>query len=167
MTARPIWHPLAMPRSSQDEKIRLGEAAEHLVLSRLMRHGYVAAQAPRRYSTFDLFTDKGRRIQVKASRKGRNWLVGQVQPEPTLIYCLVDFEGGDTGTVYVVPSRIVRDATDAYGLRFEELSPGLQETSIRNLMDPWRTRYEPAGQFSNGWLDIYREAWNQLGTPEV
>jgi len=50
-----------------------------------MRHGYVAAQAPRRYSTFDLFTVKGMRIQVK----GRNWLVGQVQPEPTLIHCLV------------------------------------------------------------------------------
>jgi hypothetical protein len=54
----PIWHCLVMPRSSQDDKIRLGEAAEHLVLSRLMRHGHVAAQAPRRYSTFDLFTDK-------------------------------------------------------------------------------------------------------------
>jgi len=166
MTAR-IWHALAMPKSSQDDKIRLGEAAEHFVLSRLMRHGYVAAQAPRRYSTFDLFTDKGKRIQVKASRKGCNWLVGQVRPEPTLIYCLVDFESGDSGTVYVVPSQIVRDATDAYARRYEEVSPDLQETSIRQLMDPWRKKYEPAGQFCNGWLDIYREAWDQLGPPEV
>ena len=79
-----------------------------------MRYGYVAAQAPRRYSTFDLFTDKGMRIRVKASRKGCRWLVGQGRPEPTLIYCLVDFEGGDTGTAYVMPNRIVRDAIDAY-----------------------------------------------------
>ena len=153
-----------MPKSSQDDKIRLGEAAEHLVLSRLMRHGHVAAQTPRRYSTFDLFTDKEMRIQVKASRAGRNWLVGQVRPEPTLIYCLVDFEGGDAGTVYVVPSQIVRDATEASHRRYEEVSPDLRETSIRKLMDPWRKRYEPAGQFRSGWLDVYREAWGQLET---
>jgi hypothetical protein len=156
-----------MPRSSQDEKIRLGEAAEHLVLSRLLRHGHVAAQAPRRYSTFDLFTDKGTRIQVKASQKGCNWLVGQVQPDPKLIYCLVDFEASDTGTVYVVPSQTVRDGTDAYAQRHEELSPNLRVTPIRNLMDPWGKRYEPAGPFCDGWLAAYREKWGYLGTPDA
>jgi hypothetical protein len=164
MTAR-SWHPLAMLKKPADDKIRLGEAAEHLVLSRLMRHGHVAAQAPRGYSIFDLFTVKGMRIQVKASRNGCNWLVGQVRPEPTLIYCLVDFEGGDTGTVYVVPSQTVLDATDAFHQCFKDRN--LRETPIRNLMDPWRKGYEPAGQFCNGWLKMYREEWDQLGTPEV
>jgi hypothetical protein len=76
------------------------------------------------------------RIQVKASRNGCNRLVGQVRPEPTLIYCLVDFEGGDTGTVYVVPSQTVLDATDAFHRCFEDRN--LRETPIRNPMDPWR-----------------------------
>jgi hypothetical protein len=91
-------------------------------------------QAPRGYSIFDLFTVKGMRIQVKASRNGCNWLVGQVRPEPTLIYCLVDFEGGDTGTVYVVPSQTVLDATDAFHRCFEDRN--LRETPYETLRTP-------------------------------
>lgn len=133
----------------------------------LMRHGYVAAQAPRRYSTFDLFTDKGMQIQVKASRKGCNWLVGQVRPEPALIHRLVDFE-------VVTPEPCTSCRVRSFGMpmmptprRYKEMSPDLRVTSIHQLLDPWRKRYEPAKPFRDGWLHSYREAWDQLGTPEV
>ncbi|PZS10978.1 MAG: hypothetical protein DLM70_00090 [Chloroflexi bacterium] len=64
----------------QAAKVLLGEAAEHLVLARLMRRDYVASQAPRAWKSDDILVRDGFRIQVKATTKGtrQGWMVGDV-----------------------------------------------------------------------------------------
>jgi hypothetical protein len=54
----------------QEQKVLLGEAAEHLVLARLLRSGSVASQAPRAWKADDILGRDGLRIQVKATVKG-------------------------------------------------------------------------------------------------
>jgi hypothetical protein len=77
----------------QPEKVLLGEAAEHLVLARLLRRGYVASQAPRAWKADDILGQDGLRIQVKATVEGSShgWLVGDVVADPRRFYALVDF----------------------------------------------------------------------------
>jgi hypothetical protein len=79
--------------SSQREKVLLGEAGEHLVPSRLMRHGHVASQAPRASKADDLLIGGGARVQVKTTTKGaeHGWVVTDANDDAELFYALVDF----------------------------------------------------------------------------
>jgi len=54
----------------QGKKVLLGEAAEHLVLARLLRRGYVASQAPRTWKADDILVYGGPRVQVQATTTG-------------------------------------------------------------------------------------------------
>jgi len=53
--------------TSQAEKLLLGEAGEFLVLTRLLRHGHVASQAPRNWKADDILIHGGQSIQLKTT----------------------------------------------------------------------------------------------------
>lgn len=146
----------------QEEKVLLGEAAEHLVLARLLRRGYVASQAPRAWKADDILGRDGLRIQVKATVKGtrHGWLVGNVVADPRRFYALVDFADEKNAVIYVVPSSILHEAAEEYHRDYGRLHPGAkQETTIRQVMDPFP--FEVRG-FPKGWLEKFLEGWPQL-----
>lgn len=159
LRALPCYFPgMATP---QEQKVLLGEAAEHLVLARLLRRGYVASQAPRAWKADDILGRDGLRIQVKATVKGisQGWLVGDVVADPRRFYALVDFEDEKNAVIYFVPSSIVREAAEAYHLEYYRHHPGAKPSPMRQVMDPFP--FEVSGWPPN-WLVDFRERWQQL-----
>ena len=137
LRARSCYFPgMATP---QEEKVLLGEAAEHLVLARLLRRGYVASQAPRAWKADDILGRDGLRIQVKATVKGtsQGWMVGDVVVDPRRFYALVDFMDEKNAVIYVVPSSIVREAAEAADREYHRLHPGAKQTTMRKVLDPF------------------------------
>ena len=145
-----------------------GAAGEHLVLSRLLSRGLLAAQAPRGTRKVDIlvnFLDGGEPflIQVKARQSGGDggWHMGEKhesQTDDDLFYCFVDFEPVNP-TVHVIPARIVAETIkldhqiwlDTPGKNGQAHNP----TSFRRL------KPNPNGRDS-GWMDQYLENWNQF-----
>lgn len=145
--------------TTQREKILIGEAGEHLVLSRLLRLGYVASQAPRSWKADDILVEGGWSVQVKTTAiKARQWMVGNVEPADKLIYALVHFTSDSDGSVYVVPSQMIRDFTDAAHTAYLALHP-IKDSPIRIVVDPFRC--EVPG-FPSGWLSEWREGWTKV-----
>jgi hypothetical protein len=150
----------------QDDNTLLGEAAEHLVLSRLLIRGYVATQGPRGVKSYDLFVTSGIGthfvIQVKGNRKGLKvgWIVGR--PESGYFYALVDYSDESAPVVYVLPSEVVRSAVDAEGEVIRRRT-GREPDNLRKIRDPWRLR---PSEYEDGWLAQYREAWSLLPESE-
>ena len=99
---------------SQERKVLLEEAAEHLVLAGLLRRGYVASQAPRAWKADDILCLDGFRIQVKATDKGgkQGWLIGNVEVDPRRFYAPVDFASENAPDVFFVASGVVREAAE-------------------------------------------------------
>jgi len=107
----------------QNEKLLLAEAAEHLVLSRLLRLGYPASQAPRTWRADDILIDQGPSFQVKSTKGGLNWMVGQVRENPRQFYAFVDFQLELAPVVYVIKNADVRRVIDASFVVNRELHP--------------------------------------------
>lgn len=145
-----------------------GAAGEHLVLSRLLSRGFLAAQAPRGTRKADVlvnFLDGGEPflIQVKARQYGSDggWHMSEkheLQDEPDLFFCFVDFQP-ESPTVHVIPASVV-----AHVVRTSHstwlATPGKNgqkhnDTSMRRIQP------NPPG-IENGWMDQYLENWNQL-----
>jgi hypothetical protein len=145
-----------------------GAAGEHLVLSRLLSRGFLAAQAPRGTRKADIlvaFLDGGEPflIQVKARQYGSDggWHMSEkheTQIDEDLFFCFVDFEP-EAPTVHVVPSKIVAN-TIKLDHEIWLATPGAKgqphkPTQIRRL--------KPKSQgMPDGWLDEYRENWDLL-----
>jgi hypothetical protein len=146
-----------------------GAAGEHLVLSRLLSRGVLAAQAPRGARTADIlvnFLDEKKKpilIQVKSRQYGSDggWHMSEkheTQVQEDLIFCFVDFER-QSPSVHVIPARIVASVikTD-HEIWLSQ--PG--RNGQAHNPNPMR-RIRPA---SNGmepaWLDEYLEAWNLI-----
>jgi len=145
-----------------------GAAGEHLVLSRLLSRGFLAAQAPRGTRKADIlvnFLDGGEPflIQVKARQYGSDggWHMGEKheeQIEEDLVFCFVDFEP-EYPTVHVIPAKIVAETIkqdhqiwlDTPGKNGKPHNP----TTFRRL--------KPNSNGKElGWMDEYLENWNQL-----
>lgn len=147
-----------------------GAAGEHLVLSRLLQRGIVAAQAPEGVRKVDIlvnFLEGGTPcfIQVKARQKGSDggWHMGEKHEtiiDDNLFYCFVDFQP-DQPTVHVVPSKVVAEA--------------VRESHAKWLADPGKngqkhndTKMRRIGPKSygkpEGWFDQYLENWDALVT---
>lgn len=146
---------------SQNQKVLLGEAAEHLVLAGLLRRGYVASQAPRAWKADDILGGDGLRIQVKATDMGKKqgWMVGNVEADPCRFYALVDFFDAQDPHVYILPSRTIREAAEEADREGHRLHPSAKQTGMRKIQDPYPYRvngYEP------GWLEFHRDQWAQL-----
>jgi hypothetical protein len=145
-----------------------GAAGEHLVLSRLLYRGLVAAQAPEGVRKVDiLVTPKldniQRLIQVKSRRYGSDggWHMSKKhedEKDPNLFYCFVDFEP-EKPDVYVIPSAIVADAIK-YDHALWLNTPGLKgqkrkDTNMRRLRPKMPSLKE-------GWIEKYLEKWELI-----
>lgn len=146
---------------SQEGKVLLGEAAEHLVLAGLLRRGHVASQAPRAWKADDILGRDGLRVQVKAtdSSPKQGWMVGDVEPDPLRFYALVDFSDDNDPRVYILPSVIVREAAEEADREGHRLHPTAKQTGMRKIQDPYP--YHVNG-YEAGWLKSYHNQWSQL-----
>lgn len=151
----------------------IGAAGEHLVLSRLLSRGFLAAQAPRGARKADIlvnFLDGSAPflIQVKARSTGRDrgWHMNvkhETIHDSDLFYCFVDFEPTDP-TVHVLPAVVVADVIrdghqiwlDTRGVHGQPHNP----TNFRRLLPE-------SGHMPSGWMDAYLEAWNQLDPASI
>jgi hypothetical protein len=156
---------LSIVASSPKEKVLLGEAGEHLVLSRLMRHGRVASQAPRAWRADDILIEGGARVQVKASIKGakHGWVVKNVPDDRDLFFAFVDFSGGgDEAVIYVLPSAEVQRSCELDAQAYRRRNPTWQDNGMRKFQDPFPADGETYTHYPPGWLQQYREAWHLI-----
>lgn len=154
-----------------------GAAGEHFVMSELLRRGFIAALAPAGVPNCDIVvTDKiGDRlcaIQVKTrANTGADggWHMSkkhETLDSPSLFYCFVDFAVGTelSPFTYVVPAPVVaRVLKQSHLLWLRQPGRGgrpHKDTDMRRF----RPSYEHVQMdgYSEGWLDRYREAWEQL-----
>jgi hypothetical protein len=157
---------------SKNDQQLTGAAGEHLVLSRLLSRGFLAAQAPRGTRKADIlvnFLEGGRPclIQVKSRQKGGalGWHMQEKHEgivEDDLFYCLVDFEPAHPN-VYVMSSATVAETIK---LDYETwlATPGKNgqphnETTFRRL------RADSRGK-ETGWLNEWLERWDLISPEE-
>ena len=145
-----------------------GAAGEHLVLSRLLQRGIVAAQAPEGVRKVDIlvnFLDGGTPcfLQVKARQFGSDggWHMGEKHETVTddnLFYCFVDFQPNQP-TVHIIPARVVAEVVrrdhqlwlDTPGKKGQAHNP----TKMRRIKPSVVSMPE-------GWMDEYLENWDLL-----
>jgi hypothetical protein len=145
-----------------------GAAGEHLVLSRLLSRGILAAQAPRGARKADIlvnFLDGGSPalIQVKSRQSGSDggWHMSEKhesQTEEDLYFCFVNFEP-ELPTVHVIPAAVVAEVVqkdhqiwlDTPGKKGQAHNPSLMR----------RIRPKASSQ-QDGWMDKYLENWSQI-----
>lgn len=145
--------------SSHSEKLLLGEAGEHLVISRLLRHGHLAGQTPRTWRADDVLIHGGQSIQVKTT-KGAEWLISKdLSVDPRRFYALVDYRELLAPLIYVLPTRELAQACRTADRRYYEQRPASKPFDGYVVRDGW-THDVP--EYPAGWLQSYLEAWDQL-----
>lgn len=154
----------------------IGAAGEHLVLSRLLSRGILAAQAPFNAFKADILinpSDGGRPllIQVKTRLSYENkityWLLNEKnerQVDRNFFYCFVDL-GQEESSVYVVPSKKVAAILVESHKRFLA-TPGKRgqkrnDSSMRKVNLNYSK--EPLKAAKGNWMDKYLENWELLG----
>jgi hypothetical protein len=151
----------------------VGAAGEHLVLSRLLKLGILAAQAPQGTRKADIIVhplDGGTPwlIQVKTRLKGSvggGWKLDDKhmsEDSANLIYCFVDLQSTPE-KVYVVPS--IKVAQILVEADKEWMKKPMRDGSKRTK-HMWRM-IKPnfilkLKSAPPGWMDKYLEAWNLL-----
>ena len=150
------------------DKSLIGAAGEHLVLSRLLSMGLLAAQAPRGVRKVDILVnslDAGEAtlIQVKTrSASGRRgWAMNQKHEgidDEDLFYCFVNLEPQHP-VVHVVPAAVVANVIKTSHQLWLD-TPGRNgrvhsQTDMR-LLDP-HDKSQP-----DNWLDEYLENWEPI-----
>lgn len=145
-----------------------GAAGEHLVLSRLLSRGILAAQAPRGARKADIlvnFLEGGSPalIQVKSRQSGSDggWHMSEKhesQTEEDLYFCFVNFEPASP-TVHVIPAAVVAEAVSRDHQTWLD-TPGRKGQS-HNSSPMRRIKPKSSGQ-EEGWMDKYLENWFQI-----
>lgn len=145
-----------------------GAAGEHLVLSRLLQRGIVAAQAPEGVRKVDIlvnFLEGGIPcfIQVKSRQFGSDggWHMQEKHEsmvDKNLFYCFVDFEP-QSPTVHVIPSAVVADMVTRDHRKWLE-TPG-RKGQMHND-NPMRRVKPNSLALEVGWMDRYLEAWDLI-----
>lgn len=151
----------------------VGAAGEHLVLSRLLSRGILAAQAPQGTRKADIIVhplDGGTPwlIQVKtrlAGAKNSGWKLEDkhmVEKSTNLMYCFVDLQSTPE-KVYVVPSKKVSQIlveADKAWMR-KPMRDGSKRTKNmwRKIKPSFILKLKSA---PDGWMDRYLENWDQL-----
>ena len=145
-----------------------GAAGEHLVLSRLLARGILAAQAPRGARKADVlvnFLDGGSPalIQVKSRQFGPDggWHMSEKhesQTEEDLFFCFVNFEPLSP-TVHVIPAAVVAEVVRKDHQIWLE-TPGQKgqahQPSVMRRIKPKSSSQE------DGWMNRYLENWSQI-----
>ena len=146
-----------------------GAAGEHLVLSRLLSKGVLAAQAPRGARKADVlvnFLDEARKpilIQVKSRQYGSDggWHMSEKhesQTEDDLFFCFVDFEA-KSPTVHVIPAKTVAKVVKL-DHEIWLATPG--RNGAAHNPNPMR-RIRPASNgMPEGWMNQYLENWDAI-----
>jgi hypothetical protein len=157
----------------------LGAAAEHYVMSQLLRRNMIAALAPAGVPDADIIVSDRvgsalAAIQVKARREigsDGGWHMSikhETMSRPLLFYCFVDFgrELSDATRCWIIPSETVSQVLTLTH-RAWLVAPGKngrahRDHEMRRLL-PDYSRYGAMG-YAAGWMDLYREAWELIGT---
>ena len=161
----------------------LGAAGEHLVMSELLRRGYIAALAPVGVPNADIIvTDiNGQRqcsVQVKTRRDIGSDGGWHMRPKheglrsERLFYCFVDMGRSSEATpkLYVIPAAIVAEAI-YLSHRTWLSSPGAKgqqrkDSDTRRFMPDYSRVFGDDGNpYPAGWLEPYRNAWSLMGLP--
>jgi hypothetical protein len=151
----------------------VGAAGEHLVLSRLLSRGILAAQAPQGTRKADIIVhplDGGTPwlIQVKTrlkGPKGGGWKLDDKHMEEkstNLMYCFVDLQAIPE-KVYVVPSKKVSQIlieADKAWMRKPMRDGSKRTKNMWRMIKPnFILNLKSAPK---GWMDRYLENWEQL-----
>ena len=154
----------------------IGAAGEHLVLSRLLSRGIIAAKVPERTAKVDIVIHRSRpsgeldvaaAIQVKTRTRGGDggWHMKshhETWASTWLYYAFVDFEP-EHPVVYVIPSRkvaaIIKHAHALWLARPGKKGQAHNDSIMRRI----RPKYtHPVPGAPDGWMEKYREAWDLL-----
>jgi len=158
---------------SEKDKQLVGAAGEHLVLSRLLTRGYLAAQAPRGVRKADILVNHldGKSavlVQVKTRQSDNDgtWMLTKKIEDirdKDLFYCLVDLKPANS-KIYVMPSEVLAEVTKVQHANWLAL-PGKNgkehvDSDMRTISNrfPWAVEIAP-----DGWMDYYLENWELLG----
>ena len=151
----------------------VGAAGEHLVLSRWLSRGILAAQAPQGTRKDDIIVhplDDGTPwlIQVKTRLKGSvggGWKLDDKHMEeksPNLMYCFVDLQSVPE-KVYVVPSKkvaqVLVEADKEWMLKPMRDGSKRSKNMWRMIKPSFILELKSA---PHGWMDKYLENWDQL-----
>ena len=155
------------------DKQLVGAAGEHLVLSRLLTRGYLAAQAPRGVRKADILVNHldGKSsvlIQVKTRQneiEGTWMLTKKIEDirDDDLFYCLVDLKP-ENSKVYVMPSEVLAEVTKIQHETWLAI-PGKNgkehvDTDMRTISNKFPF---PVSIAPDGWMNYYLENWNLIG----
>ena len=157
---------------NQDKQL-LGAAGEHLVLSRLLTLGYLAAPAPRGTRKADVLVnplDNKRPwlIQVKTTLRtdGRaKWHMKEKHEEISdddMFYCFVDLDYTDS-KVFVIPAMKVAKVIKASHKAWLN-APGKNGQEHNETVMRWITSTYTVKTpgVETGWMDEYLENWELL-----
>jgi hypothetical protein len=156
--------------TKQARRVLLGEAGEHLVVSRLLGLGYVAGQLPRTYRADDVYVEcRDRQVihfQVKTTQqRSLNWPVSGVDQDAMRFYAFVHMLSPMSPAVYVLSSAAVKSALatheEVYTIDHHSTNPG-----VPTLADAFRSPRIVNRSYPKGWLKEYLEAWGQLPPPD-
>lgn len=160
-------------KSPKSDTQLVGAAGEHLVLSRLLMRGVLAAQAPRGTRKADILVNhlddkRSSLIQVKTrSGKGADggWHMKAKHEEiadPDMFYCFVDL-GPQNPEIYVIPAKVVAKVVkESHAVWLA--TPGKNgnqhnDTDMRRIRKNYGTKLKSAPE---GWMDKYFENWSAL-----
>ena len=148
----------------------IGAAGEHLVLSRLLSKGILAAQAPRGVRKVDLLVSHldGRapcQIQVKTRSGSGNfgaWPMNKKHEEiidKDLFYCFVDL-GESNPLIYIIPAKIValvvRESHQMWLKTPGKKGQQHSDTDMRQIkLNPGQNLKSAP----DGWMEKYLENW--------
>lgn len=161
-----------MSKSNADTQL-IGAAGEHLVLSRLLAKGILAAQAPRGARKADILVNhldkkSSSLIQVKTrSGKGSDggWHMKAKHEDirdPDMFYCFVDL-GVLQPTVHVVPAKVVakvvKESHAVWLARPGKNGQSHNDSDMRRIRNSYSW---PVKSAPDGWMDKYLENWDEL-----
>lgn len=149
-----------------------GAAGEHLVLSRLLSRGILAAQAPRGTRKADILVnhldkDSTALIQVKSRLKGSDggWhmdIKHEAIRDEDIWYCFVDFQP-ESPKVFVVPSllvaKIVTEENESWMRTPGKNGRTHKETKMRRILPKYSY---PVISAPDGWMIEFIERWDLL-----
>jgi len=160
-----------IPMAKNRDTSLTGAAGEHLVLSRLLSRGILAAQAPRGARKADILVnhldDKAPcLIQVK-TRSGKGSDVGwhmhkkhESMTDKDLYYCFVNL-GSAEQEIYVIPAKVVaKVVTESHATWLKTPGKGgkpHKDTDLRRIITHYNMNLRSAPE---GWIENYREKWD-------
>ena len=151
----------------------IGAAGEHLVLSRLLSRGVLAAQAPQGTRKADIIVhplDAGKPylVQVKTKLKGKSsggWKMDDkhlTETSSNLFYCFVDLQSSPE-RVYVVPSKKVSEVLIEADKKWmkKPMRDGSKRT--KNMWRMIKPKFVlKLNSAPEGWMEKYLENWKLL-----